>query len=110
MYVLDRTTGEFLKGTPFAEVNWMTGFDEKGRPIKVPGILDGPEKTNILPGSATNWCPPSYSPGTGLFYIPTWERGTALQRPSPGYGAMRAFDPQKDGNSKGRTQFSPPER
>ena len=37
MYVLDRTTGEFLKGRPFVKVNWMDGFDEKGRPKRVPG-------------------------------------------------------------------------
>ncbi len=33
-YVLDRTTGQFLLGKPFAKVNWATGFDEKGRPIR----------------------------------------------------------------------------
>ena len=34
-YVLDRATGEFLKGQPFVKVNWATGFDAKGRPIQV---------------------------------------------------------------------------
>ena len=34
-YVLDRVTGEFLKGAPFVKVNWATGFDAKGRPIQV---------------------------------------------------------------------------
>jgi len=33
-YVLDRTSGEFLLGKPFVEVNWMNGFDEKGRPMR----------------------------------------------------------------------------
>ena len=37
MYVLDRTTGEFLQGKPFVKVNWMDGFDAKGRPQRVPG-------------------------------------------------------------------------
>ena len=37
MYVLDRTTGEFLQGKPFVKVNWMDGFDEKGRPQPRPG-------------------------------------------------------------------------
>ena len=38
-YVLDRVTGEFLHGTPFIkELNWAKGLDEKGRPIRVPGI------------------------------------------------------------------------
>jgi alcohol dehydrogenase (cytochrome c) len=96
MYVLDRITGQFLMGKPFVEVNWMDGFDEKGRPHIVPGKLGGPAKTLILPGTATNWYPPSYSPSTGLFYIPSWERGKTVEStpPGPGYGAIRAFDPQ----------------
>ena len=32
-YVLDRTNGKLLSGTPFVHVNWMTGFDANGRPI-----------------------------------------------------------------------------
>lgn len=95
MYVLDRMTGQFLMGKPFVQVNWMSGFDEKGRPLAVTGKLDGPEKTIILPAiEGTNWWPPSYSPTTGLFYISSWERGGPFQMNSPGYGAMRAFDPQ----------------
>jgi alcohol dehydrogenase (cytochrome c) len=97
MYVLDRTTGQFLLGKPFVEVNWMTGFDEKGRPIQVPGLFVNSEKTVIHPANGTNWMPPSYSPSTGLFYVPSWEReavGGLMQRPSPSYGAMRAFDPR----------------
>jgi alcohol dehydrogenase (cytochrome c) len=74
MYVLDRTTGEFLQGKPFVEVNWMTGFDEKGRPMRAPGKVPSKEGTRILPGNqgGTNWYSPSYSPRTGLFYIPSW--------------------------------------
>jgi alcohol dehydrogenase (cytochrome c) len=95
LYLLDRATGEFLMGKPFVEVNWMSGFEQKGRPIPTPGKVRG-AKTLILPGDATNWFPPSYSPGTGLFYVPVWERGTqggAKPRGTPGYGAVRAFDP-----------------
>ena len=32
-YVLDRTTGTFLSGTPFIHQTWNKGFDEKGRPM-----------------------------------------------------------------------------
>ena len=73
-YVLDRTSGEFLLGKPFVEVNWMNGFDEKGRPMRVTGKVPTPEGTLIYPGNqgGTNWYSPSYSPHTGLFYIPTW--------------------------------------
>jgi alcohol dehydrogenase (cytochrome c) len=73
-YVLDRTTGQFLLGKPFVEVNWANGFDEQGRPRKVAGKVSSVEGTLIFPGNqgGTNWYSPSYSPRTGLFYIPTW--------------------------------------
>ena len=73
-YVLDRTSGEFLLGKPFVEVNWMNGFDEKGRPMRVTGKVPSAEGTLIYPGNqgGTNWYSPSFSPHTGLFYIPTW--------------------------------------
>src|SRR6516225_9964132 len=79
-HVLDRTTGQFLLGKPFAKVNWATGFDEKGRPIRAPGIVPTPEGTLVYPGNqgATNWYNPSFSPRTGLFYIPTWENSSSI--------------------------------
>ena len=74
-YVLDRVTGQFLSGTPFVQVNWVNGFDEKGRPIRIPGKIPTVEGTEIYPGSegATNWYSPSYSPRTGLFYVSAWD-------------------------------------
>jgi len=74
-YVIDRTNGQFLKGTPFTKVNWMSGFDEKGRPKRVPGMVPSREGTLIYPSNqgATNWYSPSFSPRTGLFYIPAWD-------------------------------------
>ena len=73
-YVLDSTNGEFLLGKPFEKVTWATGLDPKGRPILAPGAAPTPEGTRIYPGvqGATNWYSPSFSPRTGLFYIPTW--------------------------------------
>jgi len=50
-YVLDRTTGEFLKGQPFVKVNWADGFDPKGRPIPLPGMGPTKEGTLIYPGN-----------------------------------------------------------
>lgn len=94
-YVLDRATGEFLMGKPFVEVNWMTGFDDQGRPLIVPGMMDTREGGDLHPGiAATNWYPPSYSPSTELFYIPAWERQRPPRRPSPSYGAIRAIYPK----------------
>ena len=67
MHVLDRVTGELLM---------VKRFIETAEP-QVP---------------ATNWYPASYSPRTGLFYIPAWERkGSGAGN---GYGAVRALDPK----------------
>jgi alcohol dehydrogenase (cytochrome c) len=81
MYVLDRRTGEFLLGKPYVKVNWMDGFDHKGRPKRVPGKVPTPEGTLIQPHvhGATNWAPPSFSPKTGWFYVAHWENtGTVV--------------------------------
>jgi len=95
MYVLDRITGQFLMGKPFVQVNWMSGFDENNRPVRVPGIIRSGD-TFVTPGAGTNWYPPSYSPSTRLFYVPSLERGVgrAFLFPPPPYGAMKALDPQ----------------
>jgi len=81
-YVLDRATGQFLSGTSFVKTNWFTGFDEKGRPTRAPGILPTAEGTLVYPGNqgGTNWYNPSYSPATGLFYIPAWENSSSIYR------------------------------
>ena len=73
MYVLDRVTGEFLKGKPYVKTNWLDGFDAKGRPNRVK--FPTPEGTLIRPHvhGGTNWAPPSFSPRTGWFYVATWE-------------------------------------
>jgi len=80
MYVLDRRTGEFLKGKPYVKVNWMDGFDSKGRPRRVPGKVPTPEGTLIQPHvhGATNWQPASFSPHTGLFYVAHFENSATI--------------------------------
>jgi alcohol dehydrogenase (cytochrome c) len=70
-YVLDRATGKFLAGKPFAKVNWASGLDANGRPIATPQPPGMPTYPGIQ--GATNWYSPSYSPRTGLFYLSTWE-------------------------------------
>jgi len=78
MYVLDRTTGEFLKGKAYVKANWFDGFDAKGRPNRVK--FPTAEGTVIQPHvhGATNWAPPSYSPRTGFFYVATWENSATM--------------------------------
>src|SRR5436190_392124 len=81
-YMLDRTNGRFFSATSFIKTNWLTGFDEKGRPTRAPGILPTAEGTLVYPGNqgGTNWYNPSFSPATGLFYIPAWENSSSIYR------------------------------
>jgi alcohol dehydrogenase (cytochrome c) len=82
LYAIDRVNGQFLYGKPFAKTNWYTGFDEKGRPMKAPGIEPSIAGTLVYPGNqgATNWYSPSYSPKTGLFYIPSWQNSSSIYK------------------------------
>ena len=74
-YTLDRETGEFLLGTPFARQTWAEGLDEKGRPIRAPHMLPTPEGTLVSPSvsGGTNWFSPAYSPRTELFYVQAFD-------------------------------------
>jgi alcohol dehydrogenase (cytochrome c) len=78
MYVLDRTTGEFLKGKPFVKTNWLDGFDSKGRPNRVK--FPTPEGTVIHPHvhGGINWAPTAFSPRTGWYYVASWENSGTL--------------------------------
>ena len=73
-YVLDRTNGTFLHGSPFVRQTWASGLDVNGRPNVLPGVLPTVEGTRVYPGilGGTNWYSPSFSPQTGLFYLSAW--------------------------------------
>lgn len=109
-YVLDRNTGEFLRGVSFVKTNWFTGFDEKGRPIPTPGVVPTKQGTLVYPGNqgGTNWYNPSFSPSTGLFYIPAWENTSTTyikseQPPEYHQGQMFYGDFPKAGSDKDET-------
>ncbi|MGH9434927.1 MAG: pyrroloquinoline quinone-dependent dehydrogenase, partial [Terriglobia bacterium] len=75
LYVLDRTTGQFLSAIPFVNgINWASGIDASGRPIRT-GIVPTPGGTRVCPsyGGATNWYAPSYNPATHLLYFAATE-------------------------------------
>jgi quinohemoprotein ethanol dehydrogenase len=76
-YVLDRATGELLSAQKFAEVTWASGVDlASGRPIETATArYAGTELIEVKPSphGAHNWQPMSYSPRTGLVYIPVHE-------------------------------------
>jgi alcohol dehydrogenase (cytochrome c)/methanol dehydrogenase (cytochrome c) subunit 1 len=74
-YVLDRKTGELLKADPFVNVNWATSIDLKtGRPVENPEKRTSASKNtkDICPSAmgGKNQQPVSFSPKTGLFYVP----------------------------------------
>ena len=74
-YTLDRITGEFLVGKPFAKQTWAKGLDDLGRPIRAPNKLPTPDGTVVSPpvSGGTNWWSPAYSPRTELFYVNAYD-------------------------------------
>jgi alcohol dehydrogenase (cytochrome c) len=69
-FVLDRVTGEHLVTGKFGLYNnWASGLDDKGRPQRNPG-KDATIPGSLVNGDVTNYPPPSFSPATGLFYVP----------------------------------------
>ena len=76
-YVLDRVSGQFITGVPFAKQTWAKGLDEKGRPMENPNIQPTPEGNLVYPSltGGVNWTSPCYSPLTGLFYVNARDAG-----------------------------------
>jgi len=72
-YVIDRENGKLISAKPFAPMNWATGIDPNGRPIENAEARKFKEAALVQPSSegAHNWNPMSFSPMTGLVYIPT---------------------------------------
>jgi PQQ-dependent dehydrogenase (methanol/ethanol family) len=74
-YVLDAKTGALVSADPFTEISWATHVDMKtGRPVETPQArfyrTGGPFVSRQNPNGAHTWHPMSYSPQTGLVYIP----------------------------------------
>jgi lanthanide-dependent methanol dehydrogenase len=75
VYVLDRQTGEVLSADPYGFITTSKGVDlESGRLIEVPekAPVTGKVIREICPAAPgmKDWQPSSYSPRTGLLYIP----------------------------------------
>jgi len=82
-YVWDARTGKLISAQKFAPTNWATKIDLKtGRPVENPEIRYTAKKAAIVypaPLGAHNWHPMSFSPRTGLVYIPVTENSTGFQ-------------------------------
>jgi len=75
-YVIDRVTGELLSAEKFAHASWATHVDmETGRPVEREEAHWSKGLAVVAPGppGAHNWHPMSFSPRTGLVYIPVME-------------------------------------
>ena len=118
-YVLDRESGELISAEKIGKVNWAERIDlETGRPVEVPAArYDESGEALMFPGTlgAHNWQAMSFSPRTGLVYIPYMQLGTQFSRvggdvpiaglglsvtpvaedEEDGRGALLAWDPVK---------------
>jgi len=119
-YVIDRETGKLINQPgKTTYINWAKGIDmETGRPIEYEGIRYRDKAMEIWPSTngGHNWQAMSYSPKTGLVYIPVQQMGTrfskdlseqsdtafnvmgliitpVVKRPGDGKGKLVAWDP-----------------
>jgi PQQ-dependent dehydrogenase (methanol/ethanol family) len=74
-FVIDRVTGQFISAEPWVTISWALGIDQKtGKPIVNPAARTTTgTAVNVTPGPGGGhvWPPQSYSPVTGLVYIPS---------------------------------------
>lgn len=82
-YMLDAYTGQLLRANNFVAVNWTDGYDmETGRPVinEAAQYTQRTTATIIQPGpaGAHGYHPASFSPDTGLLYIPAQESSMAF--------------------------------
>jgi quinohemoprotein ethanol dehydrogenase len=122
-YVINRKTGKLVSAERFADTTWASHIDlATGRPVEIPGARYETGPALITPNlwGAHNWQAMSYSPLTGLAYIPTihqasvyfdegidlatWQAEEFLgglgvklrhqaQQPRPYPGSLQAWDP-----------------
>jgi alcohol dehydrogenase (cytochrome c) len=77
-YLLDRTKGTFLLGTPFVRQTWADGLDATGRPRVRPESKPTLKGTFVYPGifGGTNWWSPTFDPQLDLLFVPTIDQGS----------------------------------
>lgn len=83
IYVLNRKNGHYISATAFVPQNWAKGYTKDGKPIPsdvVTQEVNEGKTFQAVPGplAAHNWMSESFSPETGLLYIPAQNMPLAL--------------------------------
>lgn len=118
-YVLDRRTGKLISAEKIGKATWAERIDlTTGRPVEAPNVRYGANDAVIWPSpiGAHGWQSMSFSPKTGLVYIPYMQLGARFHKGKPlpgvasfggvsmalvkadaqdGKGALLAWDPVK---------------
>jgi quinohemoprotein ethanol dehydrogenase len=98
-YVLDRITGELISAEKYVYVNWASHIDKvTGRPVETGiGTYNTEKDAYVFPSAAGahNWHPMSYSPSTGLVYIPTRDIGWVYTAEDDKWFTYGVDDPQE---------------
>ncbi len=86
-YVLDRLTGAFLHGTPYAKQTWAKGLDDAGRPVLLPATEPTSAGTLVFPSlqGATNWFSPSFDPLSQTVFVAVREVGSYYYKTDADY-------------------------
>lgn len=107
-YVLDRTTGEFLVGVPFVEMNWAKGLDSAGRPILTShaDVTSSGRLTKPGSGGGINWQNAAFDEKSGLIFVPATEGASIFTKsPKPRRGNL-GFYPGSSGTAGDYEQVS----
>ncbi len=103
-YVLDRTTGEYLRGTAYARQTWASGLDARGRPLVIPGTEPSETGTVVWPSlqGATNWFSPAFDARRQLLFVPVREMGSKYFKAKADLRTGQAVHGRRRGRGGGR--------
>jgi quinohemoprotein ethanol dehydrogenase len=85
-YVLDRETGRLISAEKLGKVTWADHIDlATGRPVENPDIRYEKGQSTIYPFTSGlhSWMRMTYSPATGLVYVPTMQMATRFHKGAP---------------------------